>query len=242
MTLQAAPTTATLIEVCVGDAMGALGATAAGAGRLELVDNLAVGGTTPGIGTIRAVVSRVEIPVRVMIRPRGGDFVYSPIEAEAMLDDIAALRACLRPDDAPVEVVCGALTADRLVDRPLLMDLVAAAGPLPLVFHKAFDEIDDQFAALETLIDLGVSAILSSGGQPTALEGATRLAGLRDRAAGRISFTGAGGIRPHNAVDVVRGTGLDQIHFRAPLVGSPYETTDPAVVREVLDALAAAGL
>lgn len=231
-----------MIEVCVGDVTGALGATAAGAGRLELVDNLAVGGTTPSIGTVRAVVSRVEIPVRVMIRPRGGDFVYSPIEAEAMLDDIAALRACLRPEDAPVEVVAGALTPAGLVDRPLLLDLVAAAGPLPLVFHKAFDEIEDQFEALETLIDLGVSAILSSGGRPTAMEGAARLADLRERAAGRLSFTGAGGIRPHNAVDVVRRTGLDQIHFRAPLAGSPYETTDPAVVRQVREELLAAGL
>lgn len=226
-----------LVEICVGDAASAVAAADAGADRLELCADLGAGGTTPSLGTVRQVLARTTVPVRVMVRPRGGGFRYDTTHLAVMLDDVAALRETFGADRDRLGVVTGALTGDGAVDEDATARLVEAAGPLPVVFHKAFDEVPDQPRALETLAELGVAAVLTSGGAADALTGAPRLAELREQAAGRLDLVAGGGIRAHNVAEVLRRSGVDQVHLRAPATGSWPEATDPALVREVLAVL-----
>lgn len=224
----------TLVEICVSDVPSALAAEAGGADRVELCADLGQGGTTPSLGAVEVALRTLRrTAVRVMVRPRGGDFVVSEVERQVMLADIAGVRALPNPYGLEVGVVVGALTASGELDLPVLRDLVEAAGPLPVTVHKAFDEVGDQLAALEQVIDLGADAVLTSGGAPTALEGADRLAELRERAGGRVRIIAAGGIRSHNVDQVLARTGATQIHLRAPVQRSGRETTDADEVRRV---------
>jgi copper homeostasis protein len=172
--------------------------------------------------------------LRVMVRPRGGDFVVSGVEQEVVLADIAAIRALPNPHGLAVGVVVGALTADGDLDLPLLRRAVDAAGPLPVTVHKAFDELSDQLTALDQIVDLGADAILTSGGAPTALAGAAHIAALHARAAGRIRVIAAGGIRSHNVAEVLAATRATEIHLRAPVRQQGREATDPSEVSRVV--------
>jgi copper homeostasis protein len=174
----------------------------------------------------------------VMVRPRGGDFRVSDIEERVMLADLAAIRALPNPSGLELGVVVGALTPDGDLDRPLLRRLIEAAGPLPVTIHKAFDEVPDQLTAVDQVVDLGAAAILTSGGAPSALAGAARIAALRQRAAGRLHIIAAGGIRSHNVAEVLAATGASEIHLRAPLPSQGREATDPSEVRRVVAAAA----
>jgi copper homeostasis protein len=224
----------TTVEICVSDVPAALAAEAAGADRLELCADLGQGGTTPSLGTVEVALRALRrTAVRVMVRPRGGDFVVSDIEEQVMLADIAAIRALPNPHHLPLGVVAGALTAAGDLDLPLLERLIEAAGPLPVTVHKAFDEVPDQLAALDQLLALGADAVLTSGGAPSAVSGATRIAALHDRAAGRLRVIAAGGIRSHNVAQVLAATGATEIHLRAPLPRQGREATDPDEVRRV---------
>ncbi|MGH7678494.1 MAG: copper homeostasis protein CutC, partial [Gemmatimonadaceae bacterium] len=162
-----------LVEACVDSVASALAAERGGARRLELCDNLFDGGTTPSAGMISAVKAAARIPVFVIVRPRGGGFVYSPEELAVMRLDIEAARM-LGADG----IVLGALTGDRRVERTALEPLIAAAGSLPVTFHRAFDLAQDQDEALEDLMRLRVGRVLTSGGAATALEGVERLSAL----------------------------------------------------------------
>ncbi|NMO49841.1 copper homeostasis protein CutC [Actinoplanes sp. TBRC 11911] len=229
----------TTVEICVSDVPTALAAEGAGADRLELCADLGQGGTTPSLGTVAVALRTLSrAALRVMVRPRGGDFRVSEVEEQVMLADIAAIRALPNPHGLAVGVVVGALTADGDLDLPLLKGLVEAAGPLPVTVHKAFDEVGDQLTALDQVIDLGADAVLTSGAAPSALAGAARIAALRDRAAGRLRVIAAGGIRSHNVQQVLAATGAAEIHLRAPLVSEGREATDPAEVRRVVAAAA----
>jgi len=225
----------TLVEICVSDVPSALAAEKAGADRVELCADLGQGGTTPSLGAVEVALRTLRrVGVRVMVRPRGGDFRVGEVERQVMLADIAAIRALANPHGLAVGVVVGALTADGQLDRPVLADLIEAAGPLPVTVHKAFDEIDDQTAALEQIVDLGADAILTSGGAPSALAGAARIAALGSRAAGRLRVIAAGGIRSANVDEVLARTGATEIHLRAPIQRAGRETTDPDEVRRVV--------
>ncbi len=226
---------APLVEICVGDIDGALAAEAAGADRIELCADLGEGGTTPSLGTITVALERLQrLAVRVMVRPRGGDFVVSEAEAAVMLADIHAIKAVPNPHGLQLGVVVGPLDASGEVDRVLLTRLVEAADPLPVTFHKAFDEVPDPLRSLEVLIDAGVASLLTSGGAPTALEGAARLEALHERAAGRLEITVAGGIRAHNVREVLAAVQPGAVHLRAPVMRDGREATDPVLVRQVL--------
>lgn len=209
-------------EICIDSVAGAIAAEKAGAQRVELCTALFDGGLTPTLGTVRAALAAVSsIRVHVIIRPRGGDFIFDEHEIAAMEHDVALAR------DAGVHgVVIGALTPDGAVDRPVTERLIAAAGGLPVTFHRAFDMTADPFAALETLVGLGVARVLTSGQDASALEGAPLIAELVRRAGDRIVVMPGGGINDRNVARVVAETGAREIHFAAL-----SEAPSPAVHR-----------
>jgi copper homeostasis protein len=225
----------TLLEVCIDDIAGAAIAEQAGADRIELCAGLSEGGTTPSLGTVVTVLDRVKhIDVQVLIRQRGGDFVYSPAEVEAMCVDIEGISALGAPPGVKLGFAIGALTADGLIDRQAVMRMCAAAPGAPITFHKAFDLTPNLDEALETLIGLGVDRVLTSGGLGTATEGVDVLARLVKRAAGRIQILAAGGIRAHNVTEIVERSGVSEVHFKAQ---SPVESASSrAHIRNDYDA------
>jgi copper homeostasis protein len=227
-----------LLEICLEDIAGAAQAERGGADRIELCTDLAQGGTTPSIGTVSAVLKSVTtVGVQVLVRQRPGDFVYCPGEVEAMVTDIEMISALAPPAGVTVGFVIGALTRDARVDRAVMGRLLKASGGAPVTFHRAFDEVADQRAALETLIDLGVAHVLTSGGQVTASAGVADLADLVDQAGERISVLAAGHVRAHNVAEIVRHSGVSEVHLRAHASSQPTSTS-AAVVRAVAAALA----
>lgn len=198
------------IEAAVESLGGAIAAEAEGVDRIELCGLLHDGAVTPSLGLITETVTRVRTPIHVFIRPRVGDFVYDTGDIAVMRADIAAAKTAGAPG-----VVFGALTRDGRIDRTLMADLVAAARPMTVGFHRAFDQLADQAAGLETLIDLGVAVVLTSGGPPRALDGARQLRRLADQAAGRIEILAGGGVTAENVADLVALSGVRHVHGKA---------------------------
>ncbi|WMJ69009.1 copper homeostasis protein CutC [Stenotrophomonas sp. 24(2023)] len=198
------------LEIASNSVASALAAQAGGADRIELFDNLAEGGTTPSHASIAVARERLRIPLFVLVRPRPGDFHYDALEAELMLRDIAQCRA-LGCDG----VVIGALDAHGGIDLPLCRELVQAAGPLQVTFHRAFDATRDLPTALEQVIGLGCQRVLSSGGRASAEAGSEVLAGLVKQSAGRIQVMAGAGLGPANVASVARRTGCQELHASA---------------------------
>ena len=196
------------IEACCPDIESVRRAVQAGAKRIELCEELEIGGVTPSASLIRSALDAAgKVPVNVLIRPRGGNFVYSPEEAEQMLQSI---RDC---KTAGVNgVVIGALRYDGSVDTDTLSRLVSEAGSLDITFHRAFDESSDLTKALEDIVGLGIRRILSSGGCPTAYEGRFVLRELILQAAGRISIMPGCGVRASNIEEIASVTGAKEFH------------------------------
>jgi copper homeostasis protein len=207
-----APPRPVLLEVCVDHPEALRRAQAGGADRIELCSRLDLDGLSPDSDLLAAAHETGRTPIVVMVRPRPGPFQVTAGELGLMEAQVRSLR-----DLAPAGVVLGAITADGRVDRPALERLVAAAGGLPVVFHRAFDRCADLPGALEVLIELGVRRVLTSGGAPTAWEGRAMLRTLVERAAGRIEILAGGGIRPHNLTDLLAATGVEQVHASVPL-------------------------
>jgi copper homeostasis protein len=198
-----------LVEACVDSVASAAAAERGGAARLELCDALHDAGTTPSAGMIAAVKERVRVPVFVIVRPRGGGFVYGADEMDVMLRDVKAARAF-----GADGIVIGALRADGIVDAAATASLVEAAGALPVTFHRAFDLVADREAALETLAACGVRRVLTSGGAPTAIEGADAIAALVTQSAGRVGVVAGGGVREAHVAELVRRSGVREVHVR----------------------------
>ena len=196
------------VEICVGDVESAIAAEAGGADRVELCDNLAVGGTTPSAGTIAEACRRLRIPVHVLIRPRAGDFVYSESELAVIRHDIEAAKAL-----GAAGIVLGVLTKDATIDRDQTAKLIAMARPLRVTFHKAFDQARDLLEALDTLITLEVDRVLTSGGRPSALEGVETLAKLVDRAGDQIAVMVGGRLDFDNLETIIRQSGTREVHL-----------------------------
>jgi copper homeostasis protein len=212
----AATSEPTLVEICLEDVGGARVAAEAGADAIEVCAGLAVGGTTPTPGFVRHCVEQAPgREVRVLVRPRAGDFVHSPEEVDVMAADITALRAAV-PAGARVGFVVGTLRADGHVDADAVRRLVTACGDAPVTFHKAFDSVPDQPAALALLADLGVTRVLTSGGGGPALDHLPLLADLVRRAGEVVRIAVAGGVRPDNVARVVAATRAREVHLRAP--------------------------
>ena len=205
-----------LIEAAVESLDAALAAAEGGAHRIELCTDLAHGGTTPDLNLLQV---QLPIPVFILVRPRAGDFVYTDAEHRTMLEQISRARSASAH---------GIVTGDLSLDRT--RDLIAAARPLPVTFHRAFDAFPDRTEALERLISLGVDRLLTSGGATTAAEGADQIRALVAQANGRIVILPGGGITPENVARLVERTGVREVHF---------SVRDAAKVRKVVQALSA---
>jgi copper homeostasis protein len=198
-----------VIEAAVESLDDALAAMDGGADRLELCANLADGGTTPSEDLIADVVDQVAIPVFVMIRPRGGSFVYSTAELEDMR------RSMDRARELDVDgFVLGVLNASNRIDTIRTQSLVDVAGDLPVTFHRAFDRVADRIDALDALIDLGIGRVLTSGGAPTASQGMAQLRELVESAGDAIVILAGGGVRFQNVLELVEETGVTVVHAR----------------------------
>lgn len=198
-----------LVEAAVETLDSALAAERGGADRIELCANLSDGGTTPSAALITTVAERTQLPVFVMIRPRGAGFVYSADEIETMTRDIETFGNL-----GIAGIVTGSLTPEGSVDVGQMRGLVKAAAGLPITFHRAFDFTPNRRDALEHLIDLGVTRVLTSGGAATAAEGAETIAAFVDQAGARIAIMAGGGIREHNVRDVIARTRVREVHTR----------------------------
>jgi copper homeostasis protein len=204
-----------LLEVCVDSLDGALAAEAGGAHRIELCSRLDLGGLHPGRELLGDALARTAVPHHVMVRPRAGDFVYARAELDAMAAQIESVRATRASG-----VVLGVLTQAREIDVDATARLIELARPLAVTFHRAFDELRDLDGGLERLIALGVERVLTSGGAPSAFEGRAQLRELVARAADRIVVMPGGGVRAHNAAQILSETGARELHsstvFRMP--------------------------
>jgi copper homeostasis protein len=206
-----------LIEVCVDSAEGLAEAVAGGADRIELCTALEVGGLTPSAGLMQAA-AHCPVPVLAMIRPRSGDFVFSPAEGAIMLADIAAARAA-----GLAGVVLGASLPDRRLDGALLATLAKAASGLDLTLHRAFDLVPDLAPAIDLAVDLGFRRILTSGQAATAAEGRAGLERCFALAAGRIAIMPGSGISAES-VPALQGLPLTDLHgsCSGPGVAAPF--------------------
>lgn len=194
-----------ILEIVAQSVDDALAAERAGADRLELVSALSLGGLTPSLGTLEETIARCKLPVVAMLRPRSGGFGYSEGELSAMERDGERFLAA-----GAQGLVFGVLD-ERGLDERANARLARIGGDA--VFHRAFDALPDPIEAMERLIDLGFRRILTSGGRGTAPEGVDTIRGLVERAAGRIEILPGGGVRPENAAEIVRRTGVTQVHL-----------------------------
>ncbi len=213
------------IEACVNSVESAIEAQAGGAHRVELCDNLFDGGTTPSVGAIEAARRDLGIQLNVIIRPRGGDFLYSDLELDIMKTDIEAAR-----DAGADGVVFGMLHADGTVNLEQTRQLVELAGPMSTTFHRAFDMCADPFKAIEELIALGLDRVLTSGQRSSAMEGAELIGQLVGAARGRIVVMPGVGIDETNIAELIELTGVRELHVLAErAVDSAMEFRNPSV-------------
>jgi copper homeostasis protein len=198
-----------ILEACVENFSEALMAQERGANRIELCENLAVGGTTPSYGTIVTCKKHLSIPVIVMIRPRGGDFVYTDPEVDSMLEDI---RICKKA--GADGIATGVLTSSGDIDLHILRRLIGEAGSMQITFHKAIDETRHIETAIQKLMDTGIQRVLTSGGAPTAMEGSRMLNKLIHLTAGRLVILTAGKVTAENLDAISRLIPSTEFHGR----------------------------
>ena len=238
-----------LLEVCCGSAEDVIQAERGGADRAELNASLVSGGLTPTIGALSVAKRHCSIPILTMVRPRAGGFCYTPIEFE-----VALREAELLLEHGADGLVFGFLHEDGTVDAPRCREMIRRADGLPCVFHRALDVVPDWKRALDTLISLGVTRVLTSGQQSSALLALETLREMIEYAAGAIEILPGAGIRRENVRRVVEATGASQVHLSARRTlcdpsasGNPrihygaalyapedrFEQTDASLVREL---------
>lgn len=197
-------------EICANSAESCVAAQAGGAHRVELCASMPEGGTTPSFGEIRLARKLIDIRLHVIIRPRGGDFLYTPLELDIMEEDIHIARQA-----GADGVVFGCLTPEGDLDMPAMRRLMKISEGMSVTFHRAFDYVRSPEQVLEQLIDLGVNRVLTSGQQPTAMQGASLLAELVRQAAGRIVIMPGCGVNEWNIAELAACTGASEFHFSA---------------------------
>ena len=195
------------LECCCTDAAEAVEAMNGGAGRIELCEDLSCGGVTPSRSNLEATLRAVNIPVNVLVRARGGDFVYDEAEIPAMIGSVRMCREL-----GVNGVVVGALRKDGSIDIETVRRLMAEAEGLHVTFHRAFDECADPFATLEDIIALGCDRLLTAGHASNVNDGERTLKELNDRAGGRIVILAGSGVRPGNIARLEASTGCKEFH------------------------------
>src|ERR1051326_5692576 len=195
------------VEVCVDSVASAIASERGGATRVELCSGLIEGGATPSAGLIETTRAAISIPLHVMIRPRGGDFLYDSHEFETMRRDIVLAQQL-----GANGIVFGILKIDGCVDLARTRELAELARPLGVTFHRAFDMTSDLFRALDDLCTVGIDRVLTSGGEQTALLGQQTIAQLVTKAQGKIAVMAGSGIKPDNARRLMEETGVKEIH------------------------------
>ena len=198
------------LEVCVETVESAIAAERGGAHRIELCSALLEGGLTPSYGLILQTLKQLTIPVYVMIRPRGGDFLYSAMEFQIMQQDILQAKSL-----GAAGVVLGILTADGRIDVERTRHLVQLAGPMEVTFHRAFDRSADLSQSLEDVIATGADRILTSGGATVVTAGMEQAAAVFRQAAGRIAIMAGSGVNASNVRSIMLRTGI--LHYHASL-------------------------
>lgn len=198
------------IEICAGSVQSALAAEQGGADRIELCSALSEGGLTPSPGIMKYVCDKLSIPVFMLIRPRAGDFCYSDAEFETMVNDIA-----IAVKYGAKGIVCGILNPDGSVDTIRMKEIIRISSPLPVTFHRAFDMTRDPFEALEEIINLGCSRLLTSGQAVSAPDGADLIKKLTVIAAGKLIIMPGSGIKPSNFFKIAEITGAREFHLSA---------------------------
>lgn len=199
-----------ILEICANSIVSALAAAQGGAERIELCTNLSEGGTTPSFGQIKWCLENLSLAVWPLIRPRGGDFVYSNAEFEEMLLDVANCKQL-----GCHGIVTGILHLDGTVDEQHCKQLISAAYPMPVTFHRAFDRCVNQSEALEVVINLGFVRILTSGGEANAHLGAKAIARLIKQSQNRIEIMPGAGVNVDNIFEIAETTGANCFHTSA---------------------------
>ena len=199
-----------IVEACVNSVASAIEAEKGGAHRVELCDNLYEGGSTPSAATILVTIQNIGIDLHVLIRPRGGDFLYSDLEFEVMKRDITFCK-----ENGVKGVVLGILHDNGTVDVERTSELVNAAAPMIVTFHRAFDMVNDPVQAIEDVISTGCRRILTSGHANKAWDGRDMISNLVSAAQGRIIIMAGSGINSENAKMLVLHTGVKEIHTSA---------------------------
>jgi len=241
-----------LLEIIASTVEDCLTAESGGADRIELCAAIGTGGLTPSMGTLIEAKRRVRVPIMAMVRPRSGGFGYSEADFAAMQRDASLLL-----EQGADGIVFGVLHSDGSVDTTRCGKLLDLAGGRQTVFHRAFDVVPDPLRALDELIDLGFTRVLTGGQKKTALEGRDLIRTLMVRAGGRIEVLAGGGVRAPNARQLLEATGCTQVHMTAfsaridpststspltfgSLPGSPsssYEHVDREIVRQMREIL-----
>jgi copper homeostasis protein len=195
------------IEIATSDFASTSAAVAGGANRIELCDNLSEGGTTQSPGVIRHCREKFTVQLFPIIRPRGGDFLYTDDEFRIMQHDIIFCK-----ETGCDGVVIGLLEADGNIDLKRTARLVSLAYPMEVTFHRAFDRCREPFEAMEQLIEIGCTRILTSGQQPTAPAGVALIAELVQKAGERIIIMPGSGVRKENIRELAEATGAQEFH------------------------------
>jgi copper homeostasis protein len=199
-----------ILEIAVFSVESALAAIKAGAQRIEFCENPSEGGTTPSFGSLKTLISKTDIPIFPIIRPRGGDFLYSDAEFDCIKADLLLVKELGYPG-----AVIGLLNADGSIDIKRTKELVKLAAPMEITFHRAFDRCNDPFKGLEDIIAIGCKRILTSGQVPNVSEALSLVKELVDKAAGRIIILPGSGVRANNARKIIEATDAREIHSSA---------------------------
>ena len=218
------------IEICTNSIQSAINAKQAGAVRVELCHDLASGGTTPSAAAIEYCARNLGLRTHVLVRPRGGDFVYSDAEYQVIRRDVELCKSL-----GAKAVVVGFLNTDGAIDTLRTAEIVRLAAPMEVTFHRAFDECANPLEALEQIIDCGCHRILTSGCQPSAELGIPMLRELVARANGRIAILAGAGVTPKNALHIAAETGVAEIHgsCKRSLPDGTIET-DQSIVSQLI--------
>lgn len=214
------------LEICCGSTQDALCAYQAGADQVELNSALFLGGLTPTVGTLR-LIKRVcpRLKVLCMVRPRESGFCYDELEFETMLEDASALI-----ESGADGIVFGALNSQRMPNRVQCERMLTVIGHRERVFHRAIDVTADPLKALDELMDMGFTRVLTSGQKPTALEGAPLIREMVERARGRIQILAGSGVRAENVAQLIRETGVRMVHCTAhEALRDPSISEEPAL-------------